>query len=448
MATLLLRALSRSSLTSRSRHLAYSPLLQSRTFAVPATDADEEVETIIFPREGSGMSYGLNWALAGRGVIVKDKAYYNLKLPELEKLGARKKETSSGFTLYLRGNATEGNPDISKAQFGKLLKQVTSHISSVSSVFVQDGAICSSPKCDAKVRIISDSSSALLSLADVLWKTPTRAVSHDSCPLTVYIASSISSKTGETLGLSSKPTSFAVADIERSSLILCGTAFTDDKITKNALSALAAPIISARGGLPLSARILVSGNSVLLLFAHEDTIKSSSDLHKSLLSLDSGTVVSSHGVTPFFGTKDPGVPNVLKNPAAVIFASADSTGALPPISKLSPGQAAYHLLAGYQDGKFVPAYVTGPPLLDPLSTASALHSLLKDSEIPSFLINVNDGGKHINGLELLKLVESSLSSDLRTSEIVSNDPKVGQLKGKYKGFLAGRFEGLPEEFSF
>ncbi|KAK8947757.1 hypothetical protein KSP40_PGU016357 [Platanthera guangdongensis] len=139
MATLLLRALSRSSLTrSRSRHLAYSPLLQSRTFAVPATVADEEVETIIFPRpdftfdvcgytnrrEGPGMSYGLNWALAGRGVIVKDKAYYNLKLPELKKLGARKKETSAGFTLYLRGNTTEGNPDISKAQFGKLLKQV------------------------------------------------------------------------------------------------------------------------------------------------------------------------------------------------------------------------------------------------------------------------------------------------------------------------------------
>lgn len=41
-------------------------------------------------REGSGISYGLNWALAGRGVIVKDKAYYNLKRPEVEKLGAGK----------------------------------------------------------------------------------------------------------------------------------------------------------------------------------------------------------------------------------------------------------------------------------------------------------------------------------------------------------------------
>lgn len=70
-------------------------------------------------------------------------------------------------------------------------QQVTSHISSISDVFVHDGAIGSSPKCDAKVRVISDSPAAVLSLSNVLWKTPIRAVSHDSCPLTVYVASSI-----------------------------------------------------------------------------------------------------------------------------------------------------------------------------------------------------------------------------------------------------------------
>lgn len=69
--------------------------------------------------------------------------------------------------------------------------QVTNHISSISNVFVHDGTIGSSPKCDAKVRVISDSPSAVLSLSNVFWKTPTRAVSHDSCPLTVYVATSI-----------------------------------------------------------------------------------------------------------------------------------------------------------------------------------------------------------------------------------------------------------------
>lgn len=43
---------------------------------------------------------------------------------------------------------------------------------------------------------------------------------------------------------------FAAADIERSSLILCGKAFADSAMLKGALSALTAPVLSARGGLP------------------------------------------------------------------------------------------------------------------------------------------------------------------------------------------------------
>jgi hypothetical protein len=37
---------------------------------------------------GPGFSYGLNWALAGKGVIVKDKAFQNLEPSELKQKGA------------------------------------------------------------------------------------------------------------------------------------------------------------------------------------------------------------------------------------------------------------------------------------------------------------------------------------------------------------------------
>ncbi|KAF5930772.1 hypothetical protein HYC85_031645, partial [Camellia sinensis] len=296
---------------------------------------------------------------------------------------------------------------------------VTAHISSISIIFVHDGAIGSSPKCDAKVRIISDSPSAVLSLSSVLWRTPTRAVSHDSCPLTIYVATSISPSAGDVLGLGAQGNNdFIAADVERSSLILCGKAFTDAKGTKEALAALSGPIITSRGGLPLSAGLLVSGESVILLFASEDTIQSCSDM---LVSGDPGVVLSSEGASPLFHNGNCVGSYLSKLPAAVIFVSSDSSGTIPSASKLSPGQAAYHFLAGYQNGKFMPAYSLCPSAVDPLELAKVFLSKIKDDQIPSFLINISEGEKQISG---------------------------GHLHKKYKSFLSTKFQQLPEEFSF
>lgn len=46
--------------------------------------------------------------------------------------------------------------------------------------------------------------------------------------------------------------------------------------------------------------------------------------------------------------------------------------ALQSVSQISPSQAAYHFLAGYNDGKFVPAYNRGPSPVDPLALANSL----------------------------------------------------------------------------
>jgi hypothetical protein len=48
-------------------------------------------------REDQEVSYGLNWAIAGRGVIVKDKVFHNLGTSELQKVGA----TSTGMYKFL-----------------------------------------------------------------------------------------------------------------------------------------------------------------------------------------------------------------------------------------------------------------------------------------------------------------------------------------------------------
>lgn len=145
----------------------------------------------------------------------------------------------------------------------------------------------------------------------------------------------------------------------------------------------------------------------------------------------------------FFQTGNSSGPNLYKLPAAVILASSDSSGVIPSISKLSPGQAAYHFLAGYHNGKFVPAYGKSPSSANPLELAKAVLSKLKDDQIPSFLINVNEREKLTTGKDFVKLVQSTL-----TKSVPPFEPKGGDLEGKYKSFLSGKFKELPEEFLF
>ncbi|KAE8691113.1 putative NAD(P)-binding Rossmann-fold superfamily protein [Hibiscus syriacus] len=84
-----------------------------------------------------------------------------------------------------------------------------------------------------------DSPSAVLTLSNVLWETPIRAVAHDSCPLTVYAATSISTAVGDVIELGTYGNNgFIAADVE----------------------------------------LIVSGDSVVLLIASENVIQSCADL--------------------------------------------------------------------------------------------------------------------------------------------------------------------------
>eukprot|EP01018_Ginkgo_biloba_P035885 Gb_00602 [translate_table: standard] len=424
--------------------------LTTKRFAATAPLAEEEGESLPFPREGPGISYELNWALASKKVFPKEEAFRNLKEADLKKYGATLTEPITGTPIFARGSFSSGASDIPKAQFNKLLKQVTSHLSSIPRVFVQDGAVGSSPKFDAKVRAVCDHPSAASALRNVLCRTPTRNVSSASFPLTIYVASGVSSTAWEYVGLGPQENAgFIAADYERSALILCGRAFTDTSALKGALTAATAQVISARSALPLSAWLLVHGESVVLLFAPEKTVQSCAALHKTLVQKGAGVALSPDGVATLFQSNDSQVPNLFKLPSSVIFFSADSSGAIPSISKLSPGQAAHHFLAGYQNGTFVPAYESGPMSLDPMVVAKELSSQLTNNNISPFLVNVYEGEKHLSGEEVLKLVEASLSEKLPPGKGKKpSETAVEELKAKYAKFLSERFPNLPEDFSF
>jgi hypothetical protein len=120
------------------------------------TDVCKYITYYLLHREDQDVSYGLNWAIAGRGVIVKDKVFHNLETSELQKGGAtypgtcktillwcvHKIDTNcatlclhlehadclSGIPLHVRGDVIGGVPDVSKALFAKLLKLVRSKL--------------------------------------------------------------------------------------------------------------------------------------------------------------------------------------------------------------------------------------------------------------------------------------------------------------------------------
>lgn len=122
----------------------------------------------------------------------------------------------------------------------------------------------------------------------------------------------------------------------------------------------------------------------------------------------------------------------MRKPTSVVFASSDCTGILPLLTKISPNQAAYHFLAGYQDGTFVTTYCKDPSPIPPLELANALLSYINQNDLPSFLVNVSDHGKHIEGKDFLMTLESTVSNSIpELSFGLSCDPKVGDLKQKY-----------------
>ncbi len=50
---------------------------------------------------------------------------------------------------------------------------------------------------------------------------------------------------------------------------------------------------------------------------------------------------------PIYHIENIQVPSIGRNPKNIFFLTADAFGVLPPISKLTPGQAAYHFISGY-----------------------------------------------------------------------------------------------------
>ncbi|QDO93511.1 phosphoenolpyruvate carboxykinase (ATP) [Formosa sediminum] len=121
------------------------------------------------------------------------------------------------------------------------------------------------------------------------------------------------------------------------------------------------------------------------------------------------------------------VPSIGKNPKNIFFLTADAFGVLPPISKLTPAQAAYHFISGYtakvagtEAGvkEPVPSFSAcfGAPFmpLHPAKYAEMLSNKMKEAGVNVWLINTGwTGGPYGIGTRMkLKYTRAMINAVL------------------------------------
>ena len=130
---------------------------------------------------------------------------------------------------------------------------------------------------------------------------------------------------------------------------------------------------------------------------------------------------------PIFHIDNIQEPSIGKNPKNIFFLTADAFGVLPPISKLTPGQAAYHFISGYtakvagtEEGINEPtpnfSACFGAPFmpLHPTRYAEMLSQKMKAAEVNVWLVNTGwTGGPYGVGSRMkLKFTRAMITAAL------------------------------------
>ena len=134
---------------------------------------------------------------------------------------------------------------------------------------------------------------------------------------------------------------------------------------------------------------------------------------------------------PIYHIENIRTPSIGENPKNIFFLTADAFGVLPPISKLTPGQAAYHFISGYTAkvagteagiDEPLPSFSAcfGAPFmpLHPTKYAEMLSKKMKDAGVNVWLINTGwTGGPYGVGSRIkLKytraMITAALNGDL------------------------------------
>jgi phosphoenolpyruvate carboxykinase (ATP) len=381
------------------------------------------------------------------------------------------------------------------AAFDALYKKVTAYLSN-KEVFVRDSYVCADPNYRLNVRVVTETAWANLFCYNMFLRLEKEELSNFTPEWTVICAPGFHADPAID---GTRQGNFAILDFTKKIALIGGTGYTGE-MKKGIFSALNFVLPVFKNTLPMhcSANVGEDGDTAIF-FGLSGTGKTtlSADPERKLIGDDEHGWTNENTVFNFEGgcyakvinlteENEPDIfraikkgailENVVfkagtnevdfqdvsitqntrvsypidhidniqpgsigKNPKNIFFLTADAYGILPPISKLTPGQAAYHFISGYtakvagtEAGVTEPqpnfSACFGAPFmpLHPTKYAEMLSKKMKDANVKVWLINTGwTGGPYGTGSRMkLKftraMITAALNGELDNVEYVDH----------------------------
>ncbi|TRX34071.1 phosphoenolpyruvate carboxykinase (ATP) [Flavobacterium sp. ZT3R18] len=381
------------------------------------------------------------------------------------------------------------------AAFDALYKKVTAYLSN-KEVFVRDSYVCADPNYRLNVRVVTETAWANLFCYNMFLRPEKEELSSFTPEWTVICAPGFHA---DPLVDGTRQSNFAILDFTKKIALIGGTGYTGE-MKKGIFSALNFVLPVFKNTLPMhcSANVGEDGDTAIF-FGLSGTGKTtlSADPERKLIGDDEHGWTNENTVFNFEGgcyakvinlteENEPDIFRAIKkgailenvvfkagtnevdfqdvsitqntrvsypinhidniqpgsigqNPKNIFFLTADAYGILPPISKLTPGQAAYHFISGYtakvagtEAGVTEPqpnfSACFGAPFmpLHPTKYAEMLSKKMKDANVKVWLINTGwTGGPYGTGSRMkLKftraMITAALNGELDNVEYVDH----------------------------
>ena len=377
------------------------------------------------------------------------------------------------------------NKPLSSENFGQLYDKVTEYLSG-KEVYVHDGYVCSHPDYRMNVRTIAEYPWSAFFVKNMFLRLEQEDLADFSEEWLVVCAPGYVEAEPEKYGL--RQGNFSILDFSRKVALVGGSAYTGE-MKKGIFSALNLILPIEKEVLPMhcSANVGEEGDTAIFFglsgtgkttlsadpdrkligddehgWTSEDVIfnfeggcyakviglteESEPDIYRAIKPgallenvvfkkgtkevdfLDASITQNTRVSYPLQHIDNIQWPSYAKNPKNIFFLTCDAFGVLPPVSKLTPGQAAYHFISGYTAkvagteagiNEPVPSFSAcfGAPFmpLHPTVYAEMLSKKMKEAGVNVWLINTGwSGGPYGVGSRIkLRYTRAMITSILK-----------------------------------